>query len=147
MALQINTDARPDEVEEVFFGDDGPYEFVTPKIAPLIAAMRKLQYDQSDEAGMVALEAQDRWLRNGFGEEQWERIQERLDDDDDPLDFWHLEQVFEALFQQVSGRPPTSPGGLSRTSRTRPSGARQKRSASTRTISRQDEPATSSSGG
>jgi hypothetical protein len=111
MTLKINTDARPDEIEEVWFGDDGPYEFTSPKIAPLLSAMRKMQGMDDEKSGVLALDMQEQWLERGFGPDQWKRIQGRIDDDADALDSWHLMQVFEALFEKVSGRPPTLPGG------------------------------------
>lgn len=116
MVVKVNTDPRPDEIEEVWLGDDGPYEFVTPKVAPLIAAMRKMRTMSEEEAGYSSLDAQDRWMKKGFGPDQWARIQKRLDDEDDPLDFDHIMQVFEAIFETVTGRPPTSLGGSSPTS-------------------------------
>lgn len=136
MSVKINTDPRPNEVEEVWFGDDGPYVFTTPKIAPLLAAMRRMNTASDAELGDIALDTQDEWLAAGFGEEQWNRIQGRIADPEDPLDTWHLMEVFEELFRQAAGRPPTSLGGLSGTSLTPPSGGSPRHSGSTRTISR-----------
>jgi hypothetical protein len=111
MTLKIDTSARPDEIEEIWFGEDGPYEFTSPKIAPLLAAMRKMQGSAEDASGIMALDAQEKWLEQGFGPDQWKRLQARIEDENDLLDSWHLIQVFEALFEKVAGRPPTLHGG------------------------------------
>lgn len=133
MSVTINIDARPHEVEDVYLGDDGPWVFTTPKSANVMSALRKLG------AGNGALEvnmntlgllnAQWGWLEEGLGSEVWEHIEARLADNDDPLDYPHLQQLFDVLFEQVSNRPPSSAGGSSESPPAKKAAAKQMRKA------------------
>ena len=117
--IEINVEARPHEiVEDIWLGSDGPYIFTTPKSAPIMSALRKVGLGSDElEQNMNTLglvRSQYDWLKQGFGKEVWTHFEERLADDEDPLDDRHITLLFESLFAQVGGeRPPTSSGGSS----------------------------------
>lgn len=115
--VDIQVDADPTEAEPVNLGTSS-YQFNFPKVSPLISALEKAQkIVDKDERGSMILAAQNRWLLLGFGSEQWNHIQARLDSEADPLDFKHILEMFKQLFEKAAGnRPPTWRGDSSEVS-------------------------------
>lgn len=103
--VDVNKDYR---VEEVWLGEDGPYDFLVPKVALLSEAARRSENLDEETRSVILLNAQMRWLAQGFGED-WARIEARLSDENDILDVPHLTQVFAAITEEVSARPTISP--------------------------------------
>lgn len=115
--VDIAVDAQATDVEPVNLGTSS-YEFAFPKVAPLLNAQTRAgRIQDKDERGLVMLAAQERWLELGFGPSQWAHIKARTEDEADPLDFRHIQAMFEALFEKaVADRPPTWRGDSSRVS-------------------------------
>lgn len=115
MSVDIDLSAdEPGEVEIVNLGTDR-LQFQFPKVAPLLSAMKRAETTTDEEQrAMIRLQATERWLQLGFGNQQWEHIQKRLATEGDPLDFKHVQQMFRQLFEKASGqRPPTWRGDSS----------------------------------
>lgn len=104
--IELNED-EPQELEEVILGAF-TYQFAFPKAAPLLTALSKAsRIKDQTEQGVVALDAQEKWMANGFGPDQWAHIQGRLVDESDKLDSKHLILLFQKLMEKGSGdRPP-----------------------------------------
>lgn len=115
--VDIAVTPRDDEAEPVNLGTSS-YVFTFPKVSPLLSAQQKAGHVQGDaEKAQIAMDSQDAWLALGFGPEQWAHIQNRLDSNDDPLDFPHMQDLFKQLFEKaVQNRPPTWRGDSSRVS-------------------------------
>lgn len=115
--VDIAVTPRDGELEPVNLGDSS-YEFAYPKVSPLLNAQQRALSNASDaDKAQIMMGAQEKWMATGFGPAQWAHIQSRLEDDDDPLDFPHMQQLFEALFAKAAqSRPPTWHGDSSRVS-------------------------------
>lgn len=113
MSTKLKIEDSDALAEEVWLGDDGPFDFYPPKIGKLMKTFRRIGTSNESESGGLMLQAQWDWLERGFGEEDWEHIEARLDDDDDPLDFPHIQKLFEDLLAVAAGRPTISPGASS----------------------------------
>lgn len=124
MAIRIKEDDRVSEAradEEVYLpgarkGDDeeGPFDFVFPRVGRLIRLQRRLKGLNMLEAGAAEIEGMLDWLANGLGKEAWKHIDARLNDDDDLLDEEHMVRLFQLLNEGATGRPTTSSNGASR---------------------------------
>ena len=114
--VDIAVEPRDGELEPVNLGDSS-YEFAYPKVSPLLNAQQKALTLPDAEKAQIMMGAQEKWMATGFGPNQWAHIQSRLEDDGDPLDFPHMQQLFEALFAKAAqSRPPTWRGDSSRVS-------------------------------
>lgn len=127
-----NTKARPHEIiEDVWFGDVGnPYQsegytFTAGPVPDLLSAYL------IDDDGEFTIKAKTNWLRDGFTEEDWDEIQERLKDPEDPLRAIHVYEMFNVLVAEVSKRPFTSSSASSGTRRRNTGAAKPKAKAST----------------
>lgn len=133
MAIEVKAEDRGDvpEMETIkLVGED--YEFYFPKVGALLSRLRRAGQESKDdnEKGERYFELQMSWLERGFGEETWEEITDRLEDDDDALEQEHLTQAFSLLLKAGSGRPPTSSTGSSRSrSASKPKAARSRRAS------------------
>lgn len=117
--VQIDVAATPrkhEVVEDVFFGEDGPYTFTASPIGGVLSAY--LLTDDDGEARTLAImRAKIDWLEAGFPEEDWAYLTDRVKDPEDPLNSYHLTAMYDALTEEVTNRPPTS---SPRSSGTRP---------------------------
>lgn len=84
------------------------YRFTIPKIAPVISAMIRMRDLPPGRAEVEMAYAQAQWVRRGLGEQAWARVNERLEDDNDPLDWPHLSQAFQVATAQSGQRPTMS---------------------------------------
>lgn len=114
MAIDIKVEARPHEQETVNLGEFA-YQFTYPKVAPLLSALQSAQtIRDAEERGSKYLDGAYAWMSEGFGPGQWEHIMDRLNSHDEPLDFKHINALFDALFQKAAdNRPPTWRGDSS----------------------------------
>ena len=81
-------------------GDDHVYSFLAPKQAEMI-----LPILDTDGSELDAARASFKWLDNGLSESDRKRIEMRLRDKADNLDFDTLSEVVRGLMEFVSGRP------------------------------------------
>lgn len=94
--------------------EEGPYEFVFPRIGKLIRMQRRLKGLNMAEAAAEEIDGMLQWLAGGFGPEAWQHIDARLSDDADLLDEEHMAKLFQLLNEGTTGRPTTSSNGASR---------------------------------
>lgn len=121
--VSIDVAPRPHEIiEDVYFGDDGPYTFTATKTAGMLSALLS-----GGAYGMAKL----RWLQAGFDEDDWAGLDARLNDPDDPLAAEHLHEMADALLEEVTNRPPTLPTASSGTRPAQTGAGKPKRRAST----------------
>lgn len=113
-------DVEEAQYEDVWLGSAGPFRFKIGKVAGMANAYRKAFTVSEEEAGYLVLDQQMMWLERGFDPDVWRYINERLLDDDDPLDYPHMAQMFKDLFSLASGRPTISPNGASAQRSARP---------------------------
>lgn len=111
--------------------DDEPYIFHLTGIKPILIARRRARGLPANEAIEMMELAQEEWLQEGFGNEDWEEIQARLDDPKDVLNDFHIEYVVEQLLQEGGDRPTTSSNAASRRRRARQAQAAQSTKEST----------------
>lgn len=105
--VQIAVKARPHEViEDVFFGDDGPYTFKATKAAGMLSALMGTGTPAEKNQAFSAAKLD--WLHAGFTKKDWEHLSGRLEDLADPLDTQHLYTMADALLEEINSRPPTS---------------------------------------
>lgn len=135
MTIRMEPDSRPAGIaeipdEEVWLlgygpGDeaDGPYQFTSPGVDPILRAQRHMRGLSLDAAAMRALDAQYTWLAKGFGPDVWAHIVARLDDEGDQLGESHLTWLYQQLTNANTGRPTTSSNGAARPQWKRPSPA------------------------
>jgi len=83
------------------------YEFRVPKVAGLILALMSARNLPEVERDILLAGEQVAWLKKGLGD-QWTKIEGRLEDDDDVLDFSDLVASAMGLVGEVADRPPTS---------------------------------------
>lgn len=135
MAVRVAADARitgkdgddAERHEDVYLPgarpgdeDEGPYDFVYPRVGRLIRIQRKVKGMPVMQAAAEELDGILNWVAAGFGPDAWEHIQERLDDvetEDAPgdlLDEEHLVKLYYLLNEVKTGRPTTSSNGASR---------------------------------
>lgn len=133
MAVRVPVESgnRPHEIEEVYLGDDGPFEFVVPKIGGIMSVARSDK--TGEELEQESIRAQTKWLQDGFDPEDWADILDRLDDPEDNLDWPHMFRLFEALMASQGERPTTSSGDSSATPRRLTGAAARKRRERTST--------------
>lgn len=104
----MSENLRPHEIDEISIGGV-TYPFRTPKIAVVLSALIRMKGKREIEQTQILLEAQAKWLKKGIGDEGWAKIEARLQDDDDILDWPDLSNAFQDKVGQVSGpRPITS---------------------------------------
>lgn len=107
---KIEIESRPHEiVPDVYFGDDGPFEFSAGPTGDVLSAF--LIEGTEEEVLRAQLQAKIRWMRRGFHPDDWRHLQDRVDDPEDPLQIRHLLEMYGELVEAVSGRPPTSRSG------------------------------------
>lgn len=139
MVVQIETEARPHETDEIQFGADGEvYEFVTPKAGILLSGLLREQKGETNAFTAAKLD----WLEQGMYEEDWLAVQGRLSDPDDALDMHHLTNMVDALLAGGAMRPPSSSGDSSKPPRKKTGGAKPKAKAATAGTSRRAGSAT-----
>lgn len=125
MAIRIDAEAKIGTGkgdEEVYLPgarrgdeDEGPYQFVYPRLGRLIRAQRRLKGLSVAEIGIAELDGMLEWLAEGFGAPAWAHIEERLAADGDLLDEEHMGILFQKLnSEDETGRPTTSSSGASR---------------------------------
>lgn len=135
MAVRVAADARitnkdgedAERHEDVYLPgarpgdeDEGPYDFVYPRVGRLIRIQRKIKGMPQAQAAAEELDGMLDWIAAGFGPEAWAHIEERLDDlgtEDEPgdlLDEEHLVKLYFLLNERKTGRPTTSSNGASR---------------------------------
>lgn len=127
MAISIHAEDRVSEDlgdEEVYLpgefrGSDqeGPFEFVYPRLGRLIRMQRRLRGLNMAEAAAEEIDGMMQWLAAGFGPDAWAHIESRLDSDTDVLDEEHMVRTFQLLNESKgagTGRPTTSSSGASR---------------------------------
>jgi hypothetical protein len=94
--------------------EEGPFEFVFPRIGRLIRMQRRLKGLNMAEAAAEEIDGMLDWLAAGFGPDAWEHIDARLADVKDLLDEEHMAKLFQLLNEGNTGRPTTSSNGASR---------------------------------
>lgn len=130
MAIRVEVDDVPKNApkikareEEVYLPgmaeDDPPYIFNVTGIKPILLARRKARRLSPGDAAELLEQAQEEWLRDGFGAEDWEEIQARLEDPEDILTDFHIAYLSEQLLKEDSDRPTTSSNAASRRRRAR----------------------------
>lgn len=147
MAIEVKVDLEGDdtpEMETIRLAGGDEYEFYFPKVGALLSKLRRagVESKNDEEKGERYFELQTSWLERGFGEEVWEEITDRLEDEDDRLEQKHLSEAFRLLLKAASGRPTTSSNGSSRSrSASKPKAARSRRASGLET-STSEKPAT-----
>lgn len=97
-------------------GEPEIYHFDPPKIAgammPVLDPQASSSEDEDgDDSRLSMSQATWSWLRRGLPEEEYQRLIDRLHDDDDDLDVPDVTQVVRWLMGQVTGRPTGSRRG------------------------------------
>ena len=100
-------------------GEPDTYHFNPPKIAgammPILdpSAARSDENEEDDEDGgrMSMGQATWTWLRRGLPAEEYQRLMDRMQNEEDDLDVPDVVQVVRWLMGQVSGRPTGSRRG------------------------------------
>lgn len=145
--LTVDTTPRPHEtIEDVFFGEDGPYTFTAGPMPDLLSAYLS---DDEDEQTTLIIKGKYNWVLNGLDDEAREEIDTdeegspilgptdrehiaaRLADPDDLLQSKHILQMYELLVAEVAKVPPTSRSGSSSTPPRGTGAAKPKRKAAT----------------
>lgn len=117
---------RHEVIEDVWLGDegsDGPYTFTAAPVGTVLSAY--LLAD-GENAWLTVRQAKVDWLREGFDDDTWVHIEERLLD---PADWWNpdaMDNLHDALVAEVAARPFTSSSASTRT-RSRSTGAAKPR--------------------
>ena len=125
MAKTFTPTARKREVIEFDIPRDGEsemYHFDPPKIAgammPVLDpnAVRSASDGEDDDeegggARVSMTQATWAWLRKGLPTEEYDRLMDRLQEDDDDLDVPDVAQVVRWMMSQVTGRPTGSRRG------------------------------------
>ena len=126
MAIRIKADDRVTDAmgdEEIYLpgpvkgaDEEGPYEFVFPRVGRLIRLQRRLKGLNMAEAASEEIDGTLEWLAKGFGPDAWAHIDARLADEEDLLDEEHMVRLFQLLNERDTGtgRPTTSSNGASR---------------------------------
>lgn len=124
MAIRVKADDRVSVAvgdEEIYLpgpakdtAEEGPFEFVFPRIGRLIRMQRRLKGLNMAEAAAEEIDGMLGWLAAGFGAEAWGHIDARLSNDADLLDEEHMAKLFQLLNEGNTGRPTTSSSGASR---------------------------------
>ena len=121
MAISIEADV-PDAkvadnvglVEPVNIAGEGPYPFTYPPMGKVYGAELRVRGFKTDaEKERYLSDVFMEWLERGFGPAAWERLLERIEDDNDPLSPGHLLATFRSLVSAHAGRPTTSSNGAS----------------------------------
>lgn len=127
---------RPHEVvDDVFFGDDGPYTFTAGPMPDLLSAYL---LEDEDEATIKIVKGKVTWVLAGLDRSvasdedvsDYTYILSRLDDPKDPLQSKHILAMYDLLVAEVSKVPPTSQPASS-PQRQRAGAAKPKRKAAT----------------
>lgn len=84
--------------------DDEEFRFAPQKVAKAIIPVFDAQ-TSGDMTQFEAMKSQYQWLMDGLDEPSKQRIRERLDDEDDGLDFDTVSSIGEWLMEQVTGNP------------------------------------------
>lgn len=92
------------------------YDFVYPRLGALLDTTRSMRDMNPAEASAEEIDAACDWLAQGFGDEAWAHIEERiaLPRKEDVLDLEHMIFLFRALNEAKTGRPTSSSTGASR---------------------------------
>lgn len=120
MVIKVGADdglglGRTGEVELIELPGPGPddppdtFEFVFPRMGDLLELARR-------DSDMNEMEAASSWLAEGFGDDAWAYIEERLSKPrrEDLLDREHMIVLFRKLSEAKTGRPTSSSNGASR---------------------------------
>lgn len=121
MAISINADPPTDtpandtgRVEDVNLAGEGPYPFTYPPMGKVYGAeLRVRAMSKESERDQYMSDVIMEWLERGFGPAAWERLVDRIEDDNDPLSPAHLIYAFKELQRAHAGRPTTSSNGVS----------------------------------
>lgn|SRR5690625_707990 len=90
------------------------YPFKTPKVAIVLSALlRSKGVTDTIERTTILIGAQAEWVRRGIGDEAWADVENRMMNDDDPLDWPDISQAFEERMSADAGRPTMSSPGSS----------------------------------
>lgn len=121
MAISIEAEEKdsnvPDDagrVEDVNIMGEGPYPFTYPPMGKVYGAelrVRAFKEDKDKERYLTDVFME--WLERGFGPAAWERLLERIEDDNDKLNPGHLLATFRSLVSAHADRPTTSSNGAS----------------------------------
>ena len=126
MAIRIKADDRVTDAmgdEEIYLpgpvkgaDEEGPFEFVFPRVGRLIRLQRRLKGLNMAEAASEEIDGTLEWLAKGFGPDAWAHIDARLADEEDLLDEEHMVRLFQLLNERDTGtgrllRLPTVPRG------------------------------------
>ena len=118
VAVDIPKPRKHEVIEDVWFGDegtgDGPYVFTAPPTGTVLSAYMLAPNDPTERYYAV-VEAKIEWLREGFDEDVWAHLEDRLRDPADPLDSDVMTAMHDALVQELSRRPFTSSNGSTST--------------------------------
>lgn len=97
--VSITTEGK--EREAILLQIDGEdFEFRSPKQWAYIKAM--VSGDEIDAGALVD------WIRSGFSDEDWQKVEARLEDGADPFDLTDLTSIVHKIVGEVAERPPTS---------------------------------------
>lgn len=101
--VEINIDAKPVEPIHVNLVGKG-YEITPPKAALAMRMATEAKLFADDPSKMI--EVLNAWIRRAFGDKA-EKIQRRLDDEDDALDIFHIMELMEAVTEAQTTDPTT----------------------------------------
>ena len=112
-ALTVGAEAgkkkRKAEVVTVnMVGEEYPARVPKTATALRFARLAKKASESKEEAGFALMDAIDQYIVDVFGEENAERIRERLEDDEDSLDFTHITELMNALMERAAAQDPTT---------------------------------------
>lgn len=105
MNPQINITADPREKITICLVGVN-YEVHPPKTA--LALKLAVRAKQAGDAPDLMMAAVDEWITKAFGKTEAKKVQARLENETDDLDFPHIMQLMEALIEQATGTPTTS---------------------------------------
>lgn len=100
----INIDAEPVDLVHVNLVGK-PYDIKPPKAALAMRLATEAKLFSDDPAKMM--DVLNAWIRRAFGDKA-EKIQKRLDDEDDDLDIFHIMMLMEKIIEVQTDATPTT---------------------------------------
>jgi hypothetical protein len=124
VSVEVPKPRKHEVIEDVWFGEegtgDGPYVFTAPPTGTVLSAFLLNEGSQTQWYDVIAAKLE--WLREGFDEETWDHLVERMEDPTDPFDSNVMAAMHDALVQELARRPFTS-SSASTPTRSRSTGA------------------------